>query len=218
MRLDHLLSALSQLKPRTRATIPLLAKGERTLLKALQSGGLRAAEKLVAALNAKGRRFGVERLKGVRIWHEVLADGRIFRIQVGVSPGFKYSSLRYLPPEKPAPPPTERDLLHKRFYERYMEIGQKYYRNPGTRLSPADQRLLLVGELEADVNNGGFSQYLDNKGRRRARAALRALKAIGARKTAAMLEKAMASPSGFYEVPEDLALLSVRRAARPRSR
>ncbi len=34
---------------------------------------------------------------------------------------------------------------------------------------------LLVGELEADVNNGGFSQYLDNEGRRRARAALAAL-------------------------------------------
>jgi hypothetical protein len=220
MRANHLLAALERRK---------LAEAEHVLLKALQSGGLRAAEKLVAGLNAKGRRFELlERSPVVRAWGEVLPNGRIFRIQVGGNRAFKYSSVRDLPPEKPASPPTRRDLLQKQFYDRYMEIGQKYYRKPGMRLSPADQRLLLVGELEADVNNGGFAQYLDNKGRRRARAALTALKSIGARKTAAMLERAMAPgvteaelgklDSRFYEVPEDLAVLSVRRAARPRSR
>jgi hypothetical protein len=32
----------------------------------------------------------------------------------------------------------------------------------------------LIDEREADVNNGRFAQYLDNKGRRRAGAALAA--------------------------------------------
>lgn len=74
------------------------------------------------------------------------------------------------------------------FYARYMAVGQKAYRDPRYRLTPDDRLVLLVGELEADVNNGGFSQYLDNKGRRRARAALAALQKVGARKTARMLE------------------------------
>jgi hypothetical protein len=103
-----------------------------------------------------------------------------------------------------------------------MEVGQKAYRDPSYRLSALDRRLLLVGELEADVNNGGFSQYLNNKGRRRARSALAALTAIGARKTAAMLEEAMAPgvsearlsalDDRFYKVTEDLAVLAVRHA------
>ena len=102
-----------------------------------------------------------------------------------------------------------------------MTVGQKAYRDPRYRLAPADRLVLLIGELEADVNNGGFDQYLTNKGRRRARAALAALRTVGARKTAGMLAKAMApraTPAQlpalderFYRVPEDLAVFTARR-------
>ena len=67
------------------------------------------------------------------------------------------------------------------------------------------------------MNNGGFSQYLHNKGRRRAQSAVRALEAIGARKTSVMLRKALSrSPDldaldkRFYAAPEDLAALGAR--------
>ena len=102
-----------------------------------------------------------------------------------------------------------------------MTVGQKAYTDSSYRLTPPDRLLLLIGELEADVNNGGFDQYLGNKGRRRALAALAALLMVGARKTADMLKKAMApgtSPEErsalderFYKVPEDLAVLAARR-------
>jgi hypothetical protein len=77
-----------------------------------------------------------------------------------------------------------------------------------------------VGEFEADVNNGGFGQYLGNKGRKRAGEALHALRSIGAKRTADMLASALAPGASdetlertdkrFYNSAEDLALLTVR--------
>ena len=77
----------------------------------------------------------------------------------------------------------------------------------------------MVGELEADVNNGGFGQYLENKGEVRAREALRHLSTIGAKRTARWLTAALAptaDPSGlekldqqFFAKPEDLASLAM---------
>jgi hypothetical protein len=87
-----------------------------------------------------------------------------------------------------------------------------------------------IGEFEADVNNGGFSQFLLNKGRRRALATVGALRKIRAPKTAAMLRSALAHPTEaellvklddrFYKVPEDLAVktmesLGVNRGVKP---
>ena len=81
----------------------------------------------------------------------------------------------------------------------------------------------MVGELEADVNNGGFSQYLGNKGRRRAQAALRALLNIGAKKIARWLASALQSDATagtleqldrrFFDQPEDLPSLVMKHLA-----
>jgi hypothetical protein len=70
------------------------------------------------------------------------------------------------------------------------------------------------------VNNGGIDQYLDNKGLATARAALRSLKAIGAKRTAGWLSTALKAPEdrevlgglddAFYDRPEDLASLVMR--------
>jgi hypothetical protein len=87
---------------------------------------------------------------------------------------------------------TRKHCLQQQFYDRYTEVGQRVYRaQHPVRVAPDDRLILLVAELEADVNNGGFDQYLLNKGRRRARAALGALRTIGARKTAGWLEIAL---------------------------
>jgi hypothetical protein len=96
------------------------------------------------------------------------------------------------------------------FYERYGQLDPQ-----GGALSQDDRLILLVGELEADVNNGGFGQYLGNKGEARAREALASLSAIGARRTGRWLEAALeAGADGlerldqqFNEKPEDLASL-----------
>lgn len=226
MDLKRILARLLPLRPEARETLPLRTKGERVILNLLLAEGLPGAEKLVAGLNASGHRFQpVVRARGTRTWREELDDGRAFNIYVASLPGYRASSLRYEAVRKPpqlTPAQRKRDALQKRFYDRYMAVGQKAYNQPRARISAMDRRLLLVGELEADVNNGGFSQYLDNKGTRRARSALLALKAIGARKTAAMLETALKPgvteaklsqlDDRFYKVPEDLAILAARHA------
>ena len=103
------------------------------------------------------------------------------------------------------------------FYSRYEGVGT---RRDGVRLEPADRLVLLVGDFEADVNNGGFDQYLGNKGLPTARAALKGLKTIGAKRTAGWLSTALKAPedrealdrldSAFYERPEDLPSLVMR--------
>jgi hypothetical protein len=123
-----------------------------------------------------------------------------------------------IPPPEPSARQKARHEVQDRFYARWLEAGQRAYAATSrVRLSPHDRLVLLVGELEADVNNGGFDQYLANQGRRRARLALAALERIGARRTAALLEAALdpkATPRDrdaldrrFYRVPEDLAVL-----------
>ena len=77
-----------------------------------------------------------------------------------------------------------------------------------------------IGDLEADLNNGGFGQYLGNKGRWQVTRALAQLRSIGARRTAALLQSALRDPmdstnldrldSAYYRRPEDLACLVIR--------
>jgi hypothetical protein len=84
-----------------------------------------------------------------------------------------------------------------------------------------------IGDLEADLNNGGFAQYLMNKGRSQAARVLRQLRSIGARRTAALLDSALRHPTdpnqfdrldaAFYRRPEDLASLVMRHLAKRRA-
>lgn len=89
-----------------------------------------------------------------------------------------------------------------------------------------DGRLIrLVAEFEADVNNGGFGQYLQNKGETRARELLEYLSAVGASRTARWLASALKSPSEgatlsrlddeFCRRAEDLASLVMTHLKRP---
>jgi hypothetical protein len=155
--------------------------------------------------------FWREQLDGERTLEISVVTGDIAR-----TAGVEYRSVR----RKRLTPRQRIHALQEAFYARYMAVGQKAYRSRSYRLSAPDRLLLLIGELEADVNNGGFDQYLLNKGRRRALAALAALRTVGARTTAAMLQKAMAPGTSdeersaldarFYRVPEDLAVLAAR--------
>ena len=197
---------------------------EHLLMRITGAGGLRAAARAVAALNACDRRLVlVQKGASMRTWREELGGRRTLEIQLVVNRVFRSALVRHQVVPKVRVTPRQRAIhaVQEAFYARYMKIGQQAYRDPRRRLAPDDRLVLLVGELEADVNNGGFFQYLDNKGRRRARAALAALRKVGARKTARMLVTAMAPrttapqrsalDARFYDAPEDLALLTARR-------
>jgi uncharacterized protein DUF4375 len=224
-QMARLLRRLTALPTRSRAAGELKIRLERLLMNLAASGGLRAVDRAVAVLNARDRRLRlVGKHRGGRKWREELTADRALEIDVVVGQIYRSTHVVYRVVREPRLTPKQRAIrdLQEAFYSRYMAVGQKSYRDPRYRLAPSDRLVLLIGELEADVNNGGFDQYLGNKGRRRARAALAALRAVGARKTAGMLAKAMApgaTPGGlsalderFSRVPENLAVLAAQRA------
>lgn len=59
-------------------------------------------------------------------------------------------------------------------------------------LSPPEQTFILVWELEAEVNNGGFHQFFFNSDGDRAVLTPAALRQIGAEHTASIVERANA--------------------------
>ncbi len=58
-------------------------------------------------------------------------------------------------------------------------------------LVPKEQVFFLVWSLEAEVNNGGFNQFFFNSSGDHAAATAEALRAIGAKKTAAIVDRAV---------------------------
>lgn len=219
MQIADLLNRLTRLEPDSTAAKAVRRQAEQAMRQILKQDGIRGIRRLVKDLNARGRHLEPVRMwAGLHAWREQSGE-RLLQLHAGSNRIYQFAHLRYSAAPKLTRAQRERDAMHKRFYDRYMAAGQKAYRDPRYRLSAVDRRLLLVGELEADVNNGGFSQYLANKGSRRARSALAALRAIGARKTAAMLEQALQPGAAlsrldgrFYKAPEDLALLAARHA------
>jgi hypothetical protein len=222
---SRLLNRLVATRPGSRAARKLKMEAEHAVMR-LTKAGRHAANRTLKAV-----RLGAVRLthtinkKDASQWIARIGEKAPTELIVWFSPGpdmqASYVQFNAIPPE-PVMTPAER-ARHERqeaFYKRYMEIGDRWYGARGPkRLPKVDNVILLIGELEADVNNGGFSQYLDNKGRRRALSALAALRTVGAVKTAAMLKAALsprvtekqlgALDSRFYKVPEDLAVMTM---------
>ena len=86
----------------------------------------------------------------------------------------------------------------------------KVYKEDFANQSFPQKVFSAIWEVEAEVNNGGFSQYFFNNSRASAWFVVLALEHVGAPKTASICERAIAVafPSGL---PEDLD--SVRSAA-----
>ncbi|MFZ5786014.1 MAG: DMP19 family protein [Acidobacteriota bacterium] len=74
--------------------------------------------------------------------------------------------------------------------------------------------IVLVGELEAEVANGGFAQHLESKGEARAREALGCLESIGATRTARWLRSAL-RPGAARGTPRDARQAVQRQAGGP---
>jgi Domain of unknown function (DUF4375) len=194
---------------------------EHLLMRLLVGSGIPAVESAIQSTSIGWLKTLVQE-PGTHVWSgrddKAHADLRISLTEDGFMKS-TWVSWRAVPPP-PGPPKGLTQKLQAQFYDRYVAVGKVAYADPPGRLSRTDKLLLTIGEFEADVNNGGFSQFLFNKGRRRALATVTALKKIGAPKTAAMLASALAHPKDetrlgklddrFYKVPEDLAVRTMK--------
>jgi hypothetical protein len=198
---------------------------ERALMDAMAREGLRGAERLVARMAREGQSFRLlQKGNGYRRWARALGEAREIEVSVWSHHGSRMASVQMkdTEPIRLTARQAHVDGLQRAFYARYMAIGEKAHAAKPQSLTPIERRLLLVGDLEAGVSNGGFSTYLSNKGRRIARSAMAALEAIGARRTARIVEKALAPGIGesglgklddlFCSGPDDLARLAAEHA------
>jgi hypothetical protein len=192
---------------------------QRRLLACLRSGGARPARRLIRSLKLHYPHSQAQVAPRLWLWRLPLVNPRR-ALDVTMHARGIYFSYGLL--TEPSLREKRRHALQERFYARWLAVGARAYAARGRpRLSPGDRLVLLVGELEADVHNGGFEQYLLNKGRRRARSALAALRRVRARRTAALLAAALdprATPREldaldrrFHRLPEDLAVLVMAR-------
>jgi Domain of unknown function (DUF4375) len=228
----HLLGTCSQLvamPPESASANQLRADFEHTLMRLLAGGGLRKTEQIVRDLTRSGLPLAlVDKRPGHRSWTGIVPPRNAeLRITLTANRLFRTShvSWRAMLPPASTPPQTVISSLQAAFYTRYMAAGARAYSTPPGRLAPVDRLILQVGEFEADVNNGGFQQFLGNKGKRRAQATLRALRKIGAGKTLRLLATAL-KPSAkeavwarldrqYDRTGEDLAVLAMRYVAMP---
>jgi hypothetical protein len=201
---------------------------ERMLMRILNTAGLRAVERMIAGAQIPGLAAVTDRvIPGRREWTAIDRE-RGGRLGIVVSSNqyyrFKSVSVTWSAlPRELKPHEQKVHQIQQAFYARYNAAAERDNATPPRRISAADRRILLVGEFEADWNNGGFNQYLDNKGRRRATAALRALEQISAHKTAALLRQALAAANDeaalqklddkYDRTGEDLAVLAMKADA-----
>lgn len=219
--LPALVDSLVTLTPGAAATEELQRAIESLLMDALRTGGRGAGEKLVESLVAHG--YALERLEVLPcMWCVAIPSPRVLEIWFtgGDNPVVAALSYRVGKPWGSKAQKTTANLQAE-FYRRYERLTRE-----DAAVSPDERLIQLVGEFEADVNNGGFGQYLSNKGVARARDALACLSAIGAKRTARWLASALQTFSGadalahldqqFYEKPEDLASLAITHIRRSR--
>jgi hypothetical protein len=208
--LPALVDALIALPPGSAAAEQLQHGIESLLMAALRRGGREAGETLLESLAAHGHEL--DRLDTLPcLWRVKIPPPRVLEIWFTGGEMPLVAALSYRVGKPWGSKAQKRAAaLQAEFYRRYEGIGFD-----DTTL-PADDRIIrLVGELEADVNNGGFGQYIANKGEARAREALACLRTIGAKQTAGWLTSALEGDDAesltrldqkFDEGPEDLAV------------
>lgn len=181
---------------------------------ALESGGREAGEELMESLVTHG--YTLERLHALPcMWRVPISLPRVLEIWFTGADKPVVAAVSYRVGKPWGSKAQKRALkLQAEFYRRYELLALR-----DGALSPNDRLIQLIGEFEADVNNGGFGQYLSNKGAAQAREALDCLHAIGAKRTTQWLTSALEGRLGkdglahldrqFNEKAEDLASLAM---------
>ena len=192
---------------------------ESLLMGALRSGGQSAGEAMVESLSERGH--ALERLDALPcMWRLRVPSPQVLEIWFtgGAVPVVAAVSYRV---GEPWGSRSQR-LAAKRqaaFYARYASA-----RAQAEPLSDDDRLILVVAQVEAELNNGGFGQLLSNVGEQEARDAHAALGLVGARRTARWLAAAFDADAEtrarldrqFAEKGEDLASLTMRYLSRRR--
>lgn len=165
---------------------PLVAGIEHEVLQRVIRAAEAAARDAVAELNSLGHQLAPDP-EAPLCFAGALPDGRTLRLEVNVVGS---TSLRVLAPgERPEefmPTPGE-----ARFYQRVDDARAREAREGWDALAGEERLALCLGEMEAEVNNGGWEQYFLNSAGDHAHDALRALDAIGATTAAGILREAM---------------------------
>ena len=198
---------------------------ESELMGALGAGGRQAGESLVNSLSEHG--YDVVRVRPC-FWQVVLPPPRVLEVWFNPPKDPIIAALSYRE-GKPWGSPAQKRAAERQeaFYARYEKLIPIDDAVAGA-LSPEDRLIFIVGEFEADVNNGGFGQYLDNKGVDRAQEALRYLEQIGAGRTARWLSSALEGATDsaaldrldnqFFKKPQDLPSLVMRHLSKGKTR
>ncbi|QXZ09508.1 DUF4375 domain-containing protein [Comamonas sp. Y33R10-2] len=95
----------------------------------------------------------------------------------------------------------EQDQLYRQAMDALQSVGWDI-----RQISTTQYELVALWRMEADVNNGGFVQFLGNWGFENYQMALQALQAIGSTATRAGLQNMYASVQRLEEAPGDIAL------------
>lgn len=196
---------------------------ESELMAALSAGGREAGEALILSLAQHG--YEVVSVPITRsFWRVDLPPPRVleFWFNPDDDPFIAAMSYRDGKP-KGTPAQIRAAARHKAFYQRYEKLIADE-ESEIAALSPDDRLVLVIGEFEADVANGGFGQYLENKDLEQAQRALRYLTEIGAKRTAGWLSSALEASGDsvaverldhqFFNNPQDLASLVIRHLTR----
>ena len=210
----ELVDSLVELTPGTAEAEGPQRAIEGLLMDALRSGGREAGESLVESLTARG--YALQRLDALPcMWRVAVPSPRVLEIWFTGGDNPVVAALSYRVGKPWGSRAQKRAArLQAEFYRRYEALAPE-----DATLSQDDRLIQVVGEFEADVNNGGFGQYLSNKGEARAHEALAGLSAIRAKRTARWLRSALDANGSvdalarldqqFCEKAEDLASLAI---------
>jgi hypothetical protein len=194
-RLTTLACRLTALPPASLRASSTRAELEHLLMRLLAGAGLRGVDAAVRDLIRGGLPITLQNHEpGVRIWAGLLPQQKAeLRVTVTASRLIRTTLVTWRAAHATvlSGHQRERTRIQNAFYSRYLAAGRKAYAPRPGRLPRPDRWVLLVGEFEADIQNGGFRQFLANKGRRRARAVLRVLDSIAVPRTAALLRHAL---------------------------
>lgn len=171
---------------------------ERLALAAARDAAVAAAEAFIASLNAQGHAFERDESIAPFAFRSTLDGERILVLEwlIGAA-----AQARVIAPHELSPTgilsPAEQAFYAalERVRAREADVGYR-------KLAARERLVLCLGNFEAEVNNGGFSQFFLNSSGDHAADTLKALEKIGARKGAAMLAEAMALFPGGAPPPD----------------
>lgn len=168
---------------------------ELALLEAMNEDGKEGVDKVIGLLNENGHDLRLVASDGELFeYSEKLSDGeRLLVIRACLSSEFSFVHVLFesAEPEENGPEDEAVEELRQSFYKRFVQIVTNVDDDRFTELEPDARDIFVVGLLEGEVNNGGFSQYFWNTEGQHAAATVEVLKRIGAKDTASLLRRAM---------------------------